>query len=321
MTSLGEAAGNAPAPEYMTGEQLADQCERLVGGVVCYRAYESSDTTRSWTRFAGKLTKENGRFVIEVGPEYNYLPQVQQQTESRKFDMPSRGWTYTRIVRASVWATEFAQQQQQQIQQLQAQLQAKNAPQSDPLNALLTEIDAEGVRPGVGGRATTIETDAYTFNPATWSHDEHGAMRVVGYLRAKFSAELGHSGQKHYVMDALGTIQELAMLVPLVAGLSSNAHFVQAVKIQLKRLLISQMVVRGHNTQYISTFAQAIDTAQMPAQWGPMRPFRLRTKTPTPLTTHPQTQWPQPHNSSATTGHQMTDTAEHDDNPAHEHTQ
>jgi len=269
MTSLGETAGNERAPENMTSDQLQEQCERLAGDVICYRAYQNTDATRTWTRFAGKLVKDNGRFFIEVGPEYNYLPQVQQQTETRRYDMPSRGWTYTRIVRASVWATEFAEKQQAQIAQLQQQLQQiqVKSQQSDPLNALLTEIDAEGLgaRPGLGGRATTIETDAYVFNPAGWSHDEHGAMRVVGYLRAKFSSELGHNGQKHYVMDALGTIQELAMLVPLVGGLSSNAHFVQAVKIQLKRLLIAQMVVRGHNTMYISTFAQAVDTAQMPA--------------------------------------------------------
>jgi len=265
--SLGEGS---VAPEYMTNEQLLAQCESLVGGVVCYRAYETRDPNRIWTRYAGKLSREGGVFLVEVGPEYNYIPQVAQQQERRKYPIPAEGFTYTRIVRATVWATEFAQAQADQIAQLQHQLAVANqtAQQNvqDPMRNLLKEIEmGDGNRLGaLGGRGMVIETDAYAFNPIGWGHDEHGGMRMMAYLRNKFSAELSHNGQKHYVADALATLQALAMLIPVVPGIQGNEHFVQAAKIQLKRLLIAQMVVRGHNTQYISTFAQAVDTSQMP---------------------------------------------------------
>lgn len=264
MASLGEGT---EAPQQMTDFQLIQQCESLVGGVICYRAYEVTDATRTWTRYAAKLTKEGDKFFVELGPEYNYLPQVVQMTARAKYEIPSRGWVYTRIVRASVWVTEFARGQATQIQQLQQQLAAanQNANGQDSLGALLNEINEDGVRLGTGGvRQSAIETDAYTFNPSSLQHDENGAIRIVQYLRAKFSTELAHAGQKHYVTDALNTIQELAMLVPVVNGISGNSHFVQTIKIQLKRLLIAQMIVRGHNTQYISTFSQAVDIAQMP---------------------------------------------------------
>lgn len=267
MASLGE--GTPAAPEIMTPEQLSGQLEALAGGVICYRAYRADDATQTWNRYAGKLEKlANGTFTVQVGPDYNYMPGVFQQSARATVPIPHPDYQYTRIVRASVWVTEFAIQQEQTIQKLKAELAAAQVSSTtqgmSALATLQNEILQEQGATQMLMAHPTIETDTFAFSPNLWRFDESGAMRLVSFLRNKFTPALQHQGQKHYAADAIATLQHLALLAAQAPQVTSTEHFQGAVKVQLKRLLISEMVVKGHTTAYISSFASVVDSSQMP---------------------------------------------------------
>jgi hypothetical protein len=106
----------------MTEQEMNRQVESLHGQVICFRAYATGDVNKAWSRFAGKLEKaRDGTYRITTGPEYNYLPLVATQVAQQTEPFPKQGLTYTRIVAAQVWVTEFAQNMYNENQRLRSQ--------------------------------------------------------------------------------------------------------------------------------------------------------------------------------------------------------
>jgi len=68
------------APEVMTDEQMYDQAVALKDALIFYRAYLRTDASKSWARYAGVLRQSGSTWEVEVGPEFNCIPLVVQQT-------------------------------------------------------------------------------------------------------------------------------------------------------------------------------------------------------------------------------------------------
>ena len=74
-----------------------------------------------------------------------------------------------------------------------------------------------------------------------------------------------HSLPPLFLFVGSKTIRELAMLSATVPSVCGSPHYQEAARVQLKRLLISQKSTDGHNTAYITQFANAIDNSTMPS--------------------------------------------------------
>jgi hypothetical protein len=255
------------APEVMDANQLMAQAEALVDQLVCYRAYPNNTPAEGWRRYAGILKRQGHGFIIAQDPSFNYLPLTVPVNVPSEVPFPAPGYTYTRIVRATVWVAEHAKNLEQHICQLTANAGPPGAQQVAPaLQALIDELhDEDGVPLPPPSTSSMIENDAVAFDPAQWGwSDPSAAARLESHLRMKFAAASANPRHTHQIQDALRTIFHLVSLVPFFPGLPASPGFQQAARVQLKRLLIADKSHQGHNTQYISQFAACVENACMP---------------------------------------------------------
>ena len=111
-----------------------------------------------------------------------------------------------------------------------------------------------------------IESDAFAFDVDRWEGmDVSGALRLEAFLRNKFAGLLSDERHKYVTLDSLTTIGQLAMGVATEGVNVANPNVRNAIRSQLKRLLIMEKSASGHNTAYIGQFAAAIDHAEMPS--------------------------------------------------------
>lgn len=114
--------GFQAAPEVMNDDDLNQQARNLVNALVVYRAYKATDATKNWKRYAGILYCDAGSYSIKRATEYNYIPLTEPHHGAPQLvPFPEPGMVYTRLVRSSVFLTEYATFLQEQLQMAQDQ--------------------------------------------------------------------------------------------------------------------------------------------------------------------------------------------------------
>lgn len=287
------------APEVMDANQLLAQAEALVDQLVCYRAYPSNTPAEGWRRYAGILKREGQAYKIAQDPSFNYLPLTVPVNAPSEVPFPAPGYTYTRIVRATVWVAEHAKNLEQHIRLLTANAGAGVDPlgrgrgrgrgargrggggeipppaavaQPPPQGAIVPEnyLDdddddglegAEEYREGV-----QVESDAFAFAIEQWEGlTPSEASRLEVFYRCRFGPLLADQRHKYQTQDCIRVLGQSAMAIATGGSVASNAHVQNALRCVLKRLLVMEKMQMGHNTDYINQFAAAIDSVGMPS--------------------------------------------------------
>lgn len=203
--------GFQSTPEVMTPEQLLAQCTALVGGLIVYRAYQTNDRNKSWKRYAGLLQSKDGVFTVLRSSEYNYLPLCEPvQGEPQVISIPAVDWTYTRIVRSSVFLTEYARY----LEAGQNQLQTAHA----TLLRRVADLEARQPQGTQGIQGPTQGGQGYGssylvwYDPTTWA--AHEPRSILLELRAQLGVSEASTQSRRQAFAQLENIIWGAMSLP-----------------------------------------------------------------------------------------------------------
>jgi hypothetical protein len=272
----------------MDANQLMAQAEALVDQLVCYRAYPNNTPAEGWRRYAGILKRQGHAFIIAQDPSFNYLPLTVPVNVPSEVPFPAPGYTYTRIVRATVWVAEHAKNLEQHIRQLTANacppgaqgrgssargrggIQPQGLPGVAQAQGVVNYLDDDndGDHEGTEGyrEGTQVESDAFAFAIEQWEGlTQSEASRLEVFYRCRFGALLADQRHKYQSQDCIRVLGQSAMAIATGGALASNAHVQNALRCVLKRLLVMEKMQAGHNTEYINQFAAAIDSVGMPS--------------------------------------------------------
>ncbi|KAJ9439742.1 hypothetical protein DIPPA_70091 [Diplonema papillatum] len=224
------SAGQAgiPAPQHMSERQLHDQCRVLVGKVVVY-SLRPVGSNEPYKLHAGHLATSGERYEVRASVANNELHGVVQHTGPEQvYPLPADGYTYSRILDATVHQTE-------QAVNVIAGLKSEAALKDEQLKALqlqvtallnkLEELTPQGSGMVAGNKAPAEEDNSKVVFPADaddvvqWADDIGADLhRLIYHLESRYLSGMAHLPGGEQLEEAFHSLRLWVMGVAYFDG-------------------------------------------------------------------------------------------------------